>query len=280
MATVDFPAPERPVKKTVKPRFARRRIGLLECRLDLREGHPVRDAPPLADPFANVEAGKEERLGARRHLGDRAVFVLEGQIDHLREGHDGDPQFLAEAFGQGRRGVGGVKRAPVAIVAGAAVVMADDEVAAAEILGQNQVQQRVARPGEAHRQRQQAEQKGLGRVVMADGAQTANAGVVVEVARLGHPDHRQDQQVGLGALHGLQGHLEARAMNRVARLIAHHPLPAEFAVHRTDLGRGQALLFEVEMQRRADDFEAAADIVVRAVFQQTLDPRVGRSWVP
>ena len=112
-----------------------------------------------------------------------------------------------------------------------------------------------------------------------DVAVAAHPGVVVEIPRLGHARDRQDQQAGPRLPHGLDGHFELGAVDRVLRDEPHHALPAQLAHRRGDL-RGRLPDFpEIKVQRQAQHFEFAADVeapvrfeIVRAGMEGSVVP--------
>ena len=110
---------------------------------------------------------------------------------------------------------------------GAAVVAADDRV-----------QQDLARAGHPHRQRQQAEHDGARLVVVVDQRPVAaDAGEVVDVARLGHADDRVDQQAAADLLGGSLGQLLVGPVQRVAGLEGDDLAPAQRLEVLAQLGR-------------------------------------------
>ena len=80
--------------------------------------------------------------------------------------------------------------------------------------------QRFARSGHPHRQRQQRQHHAAGRVVpRSTRLVAADARVVIDVARLGHADHRMNQQPCVADFRGARKRqLFVRAVHRVARL--------------------------------------------------------------
>ena len=87
------------------------------------------------------------------------------------------------------RVVRAVERLAGRVVARAGVVAADDQVVRAVVAPDDRVPERLARPGHAHRQRQEREDDPIRLVVvLRQRLVGADAGVVIDVARLGHPD--------------------------------------------------------------------------------------------
>jgi hypothetical protein len=109
------------------------------------------------------------------------------------------------------------------------MVAADDEVAAAVVLPDDRVPDGLARTGHAHGQRQQRERDRVARIPIEHRLVAADAGVVIDVPRPGHPHHRVDQQVRLGLPGGPQRQLLVRPVERIPRLERHHAAPAQAA---------------------------------------------------
>ena len=149
-------------------------------------------------------------------------------------------------------GVGAVERLARAVVAGAGMVAADDQVGAAVVLADDRVPDRLARAGHAHGERQQAQRRGLLGIVLQQLLVAAHAGEVVDVAGLGHADDRLDQEVGLGGLGGAEGQLLVRAVHGIAGLERDHPAPAQLAEAVAQLLRRVAQMLEVVVHRRLD----------------------------
>ena len=108
-------------------------------------------------------------------------------------------------------------------------------------------------------ERQQGEHRRLRREALEHRLVAAHAGVVVEVARLGHADDRMDEEIGLRLLGGGERQLAVRAVHRVAGLERHHPAPAAAGQLLPHLGRGEAQGPEVVMGGELQAFEAAGE---------------------
>ena len=151
---------------------------------------------PLLQPAAQLGAGDVEdasRPPGPRPRGTYCVQVLD--VDHLLNGTISTPSsswcFCEQLLGV----VGAVERLALRVVAGAGMVAADDEVGAAVVLADERVPDRLARAAHAHRERQQRELDRPLRILGEQRLVAAHAGVVVDVARLGHA-HRRDGSAG------------------------------------------------------------------------------------
>ena len=154
------------------------------------------------------------------------------------------------------------------------MVAADDEVRAAEILADQRVPGRFARPCHAHGERQQAQHCRLLGIVRQQVLVAAHAREVIHISRLRHADDRVDQQVGLGFLRRAEGEFLVRAVYRVARLKRHHAPPAEFPEALAQLPRVVAQVLEVIVRRRFDALEATAKIDAVRAIEQVIDARM------
>ena len=99
-------------------------------------------------------------------------------------------------FAQGLRVVWAVEIFAFGIPARTGVISTDNQMRAAVILANDRVPERLSRSTHAHRERQQTQHGRLLGIVLEDVLVAANARVVVDIARLGHADHRMDQQIG------------------------------------------------------------------------------------
>ena len=136
------------------------------------------------------------------------------------------------------------------------------------------MQERLAGTGHAHGQGQQIQEVAVGWVVAADLLEAAHPDVVIEIPGAGHPDNGHQKQIGACRVHGMQGHLELGAVNRMACLKTHHTLPSEFLVRRTGFPGRHAQRLEIEMQRRAKDLQRAANVEVAGFLIDIGDTRV------
>ena len=144
------------------------------------------------------------------------------------------------------------------------MVAADDEVGAAVVAADDRVQQHLARAGHPHRQRQQAEHDRARLVVVVDqGPVAADAGVVVDVAGLGHADDRVDQEAAADLLGRPLGQLFVGPVQGVAGLEGDDPAPAQRLEVLAQLGRRPAQLDEVVVRRDANHLEPAGRVVAR-----------------
>ncbi len=250
-------------------------MGAAQLLGDLREGEPLGDLAAVGQPVAQLGAGERQHPGALRHLVQRPVGVQVLDVDHHLERHHLDAQLLLVLAQQLLGLVGTVERLAGGVVAGPGVVAADDEVGAAVVLADDGVQQRLARPAHAHRQRQQRQHRGVVGIALQHPLVAAHAGVVVDVARLGHAHDRVDQQVGLELAGRPQGELEVGPVHRVAGLEGHHLPPAEPLEARPHLARRVTQADEVVVRRQLQALEAAADGDVVGALVEMRDPGMG-----
>ena len=108
----------------------------------------------------------------------------------------------------------------------------------------------------------------------------ADAGVVVDVARLGHADDRVDEQVGSIFFRGTERELVVRAVHWVAGLEGDDLGPAELGELFAEFVRRVAEVLVVVVERKLEALDAAADVDRLALVHQVIDGRVGRVLVP
>ena len=98
--------------------------------------------------------------------------------------------------------------------------------------------------------------------------------VVVDVARLGHPDDGVNQQAGLDLLGRAQGQLLVGAVHRVAGLERHHPGPPQLGEGAPQLGRGVPQLLVVVVRHRLHALDPAPDVRRPAAVEEVGDAGV------
>ena len=201
---------------------------------DGREGEPVGDLEPFLQAAAQLGAGDVEDGLALLDLVARLVLRLLLDVDHLLEVDHLDADLVLVLAEQLLGVVGAVEGLALAVLARAGVVAADDHVGAAVVAADDAVPDRLARAAHAHREVEERQRGGRGRVLVEHRLVAAHAGEVVDVAGLGHADDRVDQQVRLRLAGGAEGQLLVRAVQRVAGLEGDDPAPAELA----EVGRG------------------------------------------
>jgi hypothetical protein len=135
------------------------------------------------------------------------------------------------------------------------VVATDDEVRAAVVLADDRVPHGLAGPAHPHRQVEQRQRGGVVRVGRQQQLVGPGAGVVVDVARLGQPDHRVDEQVGAALLGRPEGDLLVGPVHGVAGLEGHDLGPAHLLELVAHLGRGLAQRAEVVVVRQRQALE-------------------------
>ena len=192
------------------------------------------------------------------------------EIDHL------DPDFglmLAEKL---LRGIGVVEILALAVLARTGMVAPDDHVGAAVVAADDAVPDRLTRATHAHRQVQKRQRGGLGRILVQDRLIAADAGEVVDVARLGHADDGVDQQVRLGLTRGAEGQFLVRAVQWVPGLEGHDLAPAQLAEQRAQFVRRVAAGLEVIMHRLLDAGDRATQIDLACRVVQVVHRRMGQ----
>jgi len=97
---------------------------------------------------------------------------------------------------------------------------------------------------------------------------------VIDVARLGHPDDRVDEQVGFELARGPERQLQVRAVQRIPCLERDDPPPAEFGEARPQRRGRQAERDEVVVHRKLDSFQLAADVPRVRVALEVSDGRM------
>ena len=187
---VDLPEPEKPGEEHGEALLAARWRGAAQLFHHLGEGEPVGDLQPLAQAAAQFGA---------RNVEDRHLVLVEDlvggfvlgaflHVDHVLEVDHLDADLFLVLPEQVLRVVGAVEILARAVLAGARVVAADDEMRAAMIGADQPVPDRLARAGHAHREVQQGHGGGRLRVLVQHRLVAAHAGEVIHVAGLGHAD--------------------------------------------------------------------------------------------
>ena len=126
----------------------------------------------------------------------------------------------------------------------------------------------LSRPGHAHRQRKQAQHDGARLVVVVDqGPIAAHAGVMVDVARLGHADDRVDQEPAADLPGRSLGQLFVRPVQRVAGLERDDPAPAQRLKVLAQLRGRPAQCDEIVVRRNANHLEPARRVMARQPVQ-------------
>ena len=98
-------------------------------------------------------------------------------------------------------------------------------------------------------------------VVVDQGPVAADAGVVIDVARLGHADDRMDQESAADLRGGLLGQLFVSPVQRVAGLEGDDAAPGKRLKMPAKLGGRAAQLDEIVVRRYADHLEPARGVM-------------------
>ncbi len=246
--------------------FRTRRVAALQLRDHFRKREPFRNVQPLAQPPTQFGAGNIQHGFTFAHLVAGHILGALAHIHHHLERHHLDTQFIGVFVHQPLCLERIVERLIVAVVAGPGVVTTDNKVAAAEVLADQRVPQRLAWPAHAHGQRQQAEHGGVFRITLDEFLIAAHAGQIIDVAGFGHAHHRVDQQIGFGLTCGGKCQFLMRTMHGVAGLKRDHAMPAHFVEIGAQLGRRVAQVTAVVVMRQLNALQGTAQINRAAVM--------------
>jgi len=270
-----FPAARKAAEEDRQSLFRAGREAAAQFDRDFGKREPRRNVAPFIEARTKFSAGEVENAGVFRDFVSREVFVLVFEVNHHLERHGGDADFILVFGEEFLRLVGTVEWFAIGILARAGVVAADDEVGATVILADERVPDGLARTAHAHCQREQGEFGRAGGILADEELVTADAGEVIDVARLGHADGRVNEEAGLDLFRGAESEFDVRAVHRVARLESDDAAPALVGEIGTKLGRGEAQRFKIVMARELEAFEPAANIPRVAAVHQVGNARVG-----
>ena len=256
--------------------FCPRGRGAAQFRHHLREAEPFRDIQALAQPAAQLGARDVQHGAALGHFVRRVILRLFLHIDHVLEIDHGDADFRLILLEQRLRVIGAVEIDALAVLAGAGVVAADDEMGDAVVLADQPVPDRLARARHAHRQVQKAHRGGRLRVLVQHRLIAAHPGEVIDIARFRHADDGVDQQVRHRLAGGAEGQFLMRAVQRVAGLEGDDLLPAKLAEIGAQLVRRVAAGLEVVMHRLLDAGDRTAQIDRARGVVQVIHRRMGQ----
>ena len=174
-----------------------------------------------------------------------------------------------------------VKRIAVFVVARTGVIATDDKMRAAVVLANDGVPQRFARTTHAHGKVQQAQLGGLLRILLEHVLVTAHAREMINVAGLGHADHRLNQQIGFDVPCGAESQFLMRPVQRIAGLKRNDLAPAQFAKTTAQFRWRIAQQLEIVISRRLDTANLARqDKPGSTVFRRKLTAGWVSSVVP
>ena len=154
LAMVDLPGAGEAGEEDGEALPVARRVGAAQLLDHLGEREPVRDLQPFLQAAAQLGAGEREHRLARLDLVLGARTGRGSASRPVRERHHRDVELVLVLREQLLGGVGAVEGLAGAVVAGAGMVAADDQVGAAVVLADDRVPERLARAGHAHGQRQ------------------------------------------------------------------------------------------------------------------------------
>ena len=248
-----------------------RRVGFAQHAHNLGVGEPFRDVLAGAEAGAELSAADVENSHAVRDLVVGLVLVAVGEVDHLLEGDDFDAQFLPVLLD----GVLGVVRAVEvfagAVLAGAGVVAADDEVRGAVVLADDGVPDRLPRSTHAHGQREQTQDGHAVGVAREQRLVNPHPGEVVDVAGFGQADDGVDEDVGLAGPGGADCQFSVGPMHGVAGLKGNNARPAKLFEMDPELGRSVAKSDIVIVVQSRDGINLAAHVIVLNSIVQVFD---------
>lgn len=174
----------------------------------------------LAQAAAQLGAGDVENGLAGLDLVAGLVLGLFLHIDHLLEVDHLDPDLGLVLAEQLLRVIGAVEVLAGAVLARPGMVAPDDHVGAAVVAPDDPVPHRLARATHAHREVQERERGGRGRILVEHRLVAAHPGEMVDVTRLGHADDGMNEEVRLGLARRAEGQLLMRPVQRIAGLKA------------------------------------------------------------
>src|SRR3954447_11353546 len=240
---VVLPAPESPVNQSVKPlssAIAFLFVGVDQDLSHLRAAELLRRKLTVAEHLPDLRAAQEDvvllavRTGlARPHA--LALVAPERVLEEERlDAELVDVDFVEDLL----RVVGAV------VVTDAGVVAPDDEVGAPVVPTCDRVEDGLARPGVVHLRREDAEDHPVvGVVVLHQDLVAAHPHVGRDVARLGLPDQRVDEEA-IGDLEGALRQVLVRSVDRVPGLEGDDALPAALLECLAGLLRREVALHE------------------------------------
>ncbi|KFY70136.1 hypothetical protein V498_10389 [Pseudogymnoascus sp. VKM F-4517 (FW-2822)] len=193
-------------------------VGVAEHLDDLGVGEPLWDLAAGAQARAQLGAGDVEGAGALGDLVDGLVLVRVGKVRHHLEGDDLDAELLAVLLHGVLRIVGTVELNARAVLAGAGVVAADDEVRRAMVLADDGVPDGLAGTAHAHGEGEETQDGHAVGVAWEQGLVHAHAREVVDVAGLGEANDGVDEHVGLAGARSADGQLAMGAVHGVTGL--------------------------------------------------------------
>ena len=271
---VDLPEPDR--QEHGEALLGARRRGAAQFGDDFREGEPVGNIQTFAQAATQFGAGDAQNGRAFGHFVDREILGLFLHIDHLFEVDHLDADFLLVLGHHFLRGVGVVEILALAVLAGASMIAANDEVGQTVVLADDRVPQSLARATHAHGKVEKRQVRCGLRILVQHRLIAADASEVVNVARLGHADDRMDQKVRLSFLGSAEGQFLVRAVQRVAGLEGDDARPAELAEIGAQFVRRVATALEIIVDGLLDADDRAAQVDRAGLVVQVVDGRMGQ----
>lgn len=213
-------------------------VGVAENLDDFGVGEPLWDLAAGAQARAQLSAGYVQGADALGDLVDGLVLVGVGEVGHHLEGDDLDAELLAVLLHGVLGVVWAVELNARAVLAGAGVVTADDEVSRTVILADDGVPDGLAGTTHAHGEGQETEDGHAVGVAWQESLVHAHAREVVDVSGLGEADDGVDEHVGLAGARGADGQLAMGAVHGVTGLERDDAGPAQLVEVESQLGGG------------------------------------------
>ena len=141
----------------------------------------------------------------------------------------------------------------------------DDIVGTSIIFAEDTLKQRIPRARHSHGYGQQAHDRGFRGKVSHRVAVAAHTGIIVEITGTGHSHAGEQKQIGPAFLHGADGHLKFRTVNRVGGVKADDAIPPQLLEKAANLRRCHTQLLKFKMKRQIQHFQGPADIVFTGI---------------
>ena len=234
----------------------------LRERIPLRQGDARAHAPPCFRPVQRRDSLIRSYLRRRNEL--CAIF----RIHQWRHRHQLDADIGRPFAQQSLRRFRCVEGLARLVTHRPALMRADDHVRCPIVARHDGLQQRLARAGQAHGQRQRRYLRVVIREVHQPFLPAAQPRVQIHIVRLRRPDDGQHQQVGIRHARSARRGLELQAMQWIARQESGHPSPAAPRERSAHLGWRQAQRCKIVMRGQSHPAHAAAQINRMPMAQQ------------
>lgn len=196
---------------------------------------PLGNLTATAEASAQLGSRDVESTDALRDLVHGGVLVAVRKVGHHLEGNDLDTELVTVLLNGVLRIVRAVEVDTLAVLAGAGVVTANDEVGRTVVLADDGVPDGLAGTAHAHGKGKKTED---GHAVGVSGKESlvdAHTGKVVNVTGLGQADDGVDENVGMVRTGSADGQLSVGAVHGVTGLEGNDSGPAELVEVSADL---------------------------------------------